>query len=53
MSPERTENIKSYMKNNAANYLILRNTNQTLLKIQDAQKRSKPLFAQGMKAKKD
>ena len=53
LTPERTSCIKSYIKSNAANYLVLRNTNHTLEMIKEVQKMTKPLCAQRMKSKKE
>lgn len=36
MSSARKNNIKNYIKNNSANYFVLRNTNHTLNRIKDA-----------------
>ena len=40
MHPEKAEQVKNYVKSNAANYLVLRNTNQTLSMIKQAQRQN-------------
>ena len=52
-NPERTHLVKQFIKSNAANYLVLRNTTKTLTMIKEVQKQNKPLCAQKMKSKKD
>ena len=39
MTTERKNDIKGYIKSNAANYFVLRNTNNTLEWIKDAQRK--------------
>ena len=53
ISEERVQNVKSYIKNNAANFYVLRNTHNTLDKIKQVQRKQTQPCAQRMKTPKE